>query len=86
MTDEAKQSKEDMILDKGLDILGELLGPEQTEEPEQTTEEPIEIEPEHIDHDSHFSWTHGFMFPVYGAIIVALIAGWVKIRCHGSEK
>ena len=37
------------------------------------------IEPEHIDHSSHFSWTHGFMFPVYGAIIVAVIAGLVKI-------
>jgi len=37
------------------------------------------IEPEPTDHDSHFSWTHGFMFPVYGAIIVAVIAGLVKI-------
>ena len=44
------------------------------------------IEPEHIDHDSHFSWTHGFMFPVYGMVVAALIAGAVKIYLSRRRK
>jgi len=80
MIGEAKQTKEDIILEKGLDILGDILGPE------QTTEEPIEVEPEHIDHDSHFSWTHAYMFPVYGAILIALIGAAVKLYLGRRKK
>ena len=85
MIGEAKQTKEDMILEKGLDILGGILGPEQVTE-EQVIEEPIEVEPEHIDHDSHFSWTHAYMFIPYSMIAVALIAGAVKIYCNKRKK
>ena len=48
------------------------------EGPVQQQEQLVE-DSGHVDHDSHFSWTHGFMFPVYGAVAVALIAGGVKI-------
>lgn len=37
------------------------------------------IEPDHVDHDSHFSWTHGYMYVPYGMVAVALIAGAVKL-------
>ena len=61
------QNMEDIL--KGLDVLGEIIdsGEEVPQEP-VTPVEPVAqtVESEHIDHDSHFSWTHGFMFPVYG--------------------
>ncbi len=44
------------------------------------------IEPDHIDHDSHFSFLHGYMWPVYGMVVVALIAGAVKIYCNKRKK
>ena len=49
------------------------------------------VEPDHPvdadgdpDHGGHFSFTHPFMFPFYGAIIVALIVAWTK--CHLSNR
>jgi hypothetical protein len=49
------------------------------EEPAQMTEQTVEGAEGHIDHDSHFSWVHGFMFPVYGMVAVALIGAGVKL-------
>ena len=53
-------------------------------EPQQHTLEPAA--PVHIDHDSHFSWTHAYMFPVYGMVAVALIAGAVKLYLNRGKK
>ena len=50
------------------------------------TQEQKTIQPTHIDHDSHFSWTHAYMFPVYGMVLVGLIAGAVKIYIARSKK
>ena len=44
------------------------------------------IEPKHIDHSSHFYWGHAYMWPVYGMVVVALIAGAVKIYCNRKNK
>ena len=48
-------------------------------EPVQQEQHTVEPEEVHIDHDSHFSWLHGFMFPVYGMVAVALIGAGVKV-------
>lgn len=53
-------------------------------EPVQQMEQMVEDG--HVDHDSHFSWTHGYMFVPYSAVAVALIGAGVKVYLARRRK
>ena len=69
------QDTEEIIF-KGLDIVGKLLDQPPQEEPEPLEPEPElipqEVEPDHVDHESHFSLNHIHTQVLIGTVVTAL--------------
>jgi hypothetical protein len=83
------QDTEEIIF-KGLDIVGKLLEQPPQEEPEMSGGEvpqeqmiPQEVEPDHIDHESHFSLHHTQTQVLIGSVITAV--GLVLVAYFGYK-
>lgn len=74
-----KDQDTEEIIFKGLDILGKLLEkkePPPAEEPEPPEEVVAqEVEPDHVDHESHWSWSHNSTQTLAASVIgsIALV-------------
>ena len=77
-----KDQDTEEIIFKGLDILGKLMEKKEppAEEPDPPEPEmiPQEVEPDHVDHESHWSWSHNstqtLAASVIGSIAIVTVA------------
>ncbi len=84
------QDTEEIIF-KSLDILGKLMEkkePPPAEEPEPPEEVVAqEVEPDHVDHESHWSWSHNstqtLAASVIGSIAIVTVA---YLHYRGKQK
>ena len=87
-----KDQDTEEIIFKGLDILGKLM--EKKEPPAEETEPepepemiPQEVEPDHVDHESHWSWSHNstqtLAASVIGSIAIVTVA---YLHYKGKQK
>ncbi len=87
-----KDQDTEEIIFKSLDILGKLMEkkePPPAEEPGPPEPEmiPQEVEPDHVDHESHWSWSHNstqtLAASVVGSIAIVTVA---YLHYKGKQK
>ena len=94
------QDTEEIIF-KGLDILGKLMDADESSrrqekedappagEPELPEEEmiPQEVEPDHVDHESHWSWSHNSTQTLAASVIGSIaIVSVAYLHYRGKQK
>ena len=87
-----KDQDTEEIIFKSLDILGKLMEkkePPPAEEPEPSELEmiPQEVEPDHVDHESHWSWSHNSTQTLAASVIGSIaIVSVAYLHYKGKQK
>ncbi len=93
------QDTEEIIF-KGLDILGKLMDADESSRRQEKKEPPVEepglpeeemipqeVEPDHVDHESHWSWSHNSTQTLAASVIGSIaIVSVAYLHYRGKRK